>query len=224
MKLSAAAVDTACKNEVKYIDQVRLQTLYSQQDGICYLSVNPVFNQKLIYRSYLFSSEGLLMVFDSYGEGPESETTAAREFYLFPRRLKQPQYQIDVQKNTLSVQSISGLSFLFSGQKPGFLGIAPGKVSIDPEIVPSKKGGLEFLDFQGILLDVGYARGRSPSEASQNQSLFRDAQNNQCRVKNSQIFSYKNSDVYFKFSDEELLLFLKDNCPKLNLWSGGNQH
>src|SRR5687768_2155584 len=75
---------TECKEVSGYNDNLQFSRERSS-DGECWVSLHPRNGYvDLKYRDYLLSSSGLLLVFNSYGHGPESETTGAREFYFFP--------------------------------------------------------------------------------------------------------------------------------------------
>ena len=50
--------------------------------GPCFVSIDPTEVPGMIYRSYVFFDDGLLMVFSSYGEGEGPNMTSAREFWL----------------------------------------------------------------------------------------------------------------------------------------------
>ena len=47
--------------------------------GLCFVSIDPTDSPGLVYRSYVFFSHGLMMVFNSYGDGDGNPNlTAAR--------------------------------------------------------------------------------------------------------------------------------------------------
>ena len=77
--------------------------------GKCYVSIDPMSTPHLVYRGYSIFSDGLLMVFSSYGDGQESNPnlTSAREFYFFPRRAAL-ELRMDKAGGTVSVVMTDG--------------------------------------------------------------------------------------------------------------------
>lgn len=181
----------------------------------CYLSVHPMQTQDLIYRDYLFSDSGVFMVFNSYGEGPNSETTAARVFYIFPRN-QMP--DIEIKNESIIVKTAhSKSSFEFSKKSTEIINFSNGKVSQDPKVHPNNKGGVEISSQSVLILDVGFTVGKDPSEDPNRISTFSDGKNT-CRVKNSTIFRYEeDGNVELKFTDSELKRFLSQTCPQLKI-------
>src|SRR5579862_7388677 len=58
----------------------------SLESGNCFVSIHPMA-AGMVYRDYAFFGDGMLMVFNSYGDGDGNPNlTSAREYYFFPRR------------------------------------------------------------------------------------------------------------------------------------------
>lgn len=217
--LNAGAQDqnTNCEEVLERRDNTKIST-FTNSTGGCYMSVMPFNVKNMTYRDYLFDEKGLMMIFVSYGDGPDSEMTGAREYYLFPRVQSIPHsfWQAD---NRLLVRHPSGTEFVFESNTGDLGSMSPGQVEVDPFFDPSRKAGIEIKKFEGILLDVGFTMGRSPSSQSGRSSQFKDSSGNTCTVKNTEVFKYtRGGDSSFKFLDDKSLQsFLKSRCPRI-LW------
>lgn len=189
---------------------------HRQESGdSCYLSVHPMQTQDLTYRDFLFSNKGVFMVFNSYGEGSNSETTGARVYYLFPRN-QMP--DIEVKENSIVVTSAHSKSlFEFSKTSLDIIHFSSGTIRQDPKVHPENKGGLELGIQTGLLLDSGFAIGRDPTENPNSYSSFSDGKNS-CRLKNKELFQYfEDGNVEFRFTDDELKKYLSKTCPKIKV-------
>lgn len=178
----------------------------------CVLSIKPYRGPGLIYRSYLFTSKGLLMVFNSYGPGG-IDKTGAREFYFFPRTAY-PSFE-DLGEN-IKIRTSDPYQFFIMDKENGrFLDFSFGSISEDPIVSATNNGGIE-IQSQGLILDVGYMQGNSPAADPKRKSVFHDGQGNSCQVQNKEVFRYFGTgDVDFKFEDRDLRTFLKLRCPNL---------
>ncbi|MCB0368903.1 MAG: hypothetical protein KDD45_05485 [Bdellovibrionales bacterium] len=205
-----------CPRLLTHVDN--LQFLRNYQDDIseCWISIDNMNGyQNFIYRSYLVTSDGMLMVFNSYGEGPNSTHTGARVFYFFPR---EPFLnQTEVQKNLVSVQINSQLKFQFNTQELSLINQENFKVKTDAKISPKNKGGVEILKYNGVYLDGGFSLGRSPLENPESVSKFTNSRGQICRIKNKFIFDYKNDDIYIH-GDEVLKEDVHLACPDF-IWN-----
>lgn len=210
-----SAAPVACTDTLEAHGQIQIQRMASGTD--CYLSVHPMNSNNLVYRDYLFTGDGLMMVFNSYGEGPENETTAAREFYFFPRRQTAPDFVYDDAHNQLIVHHTDGYEYTFDYQTAQLTGISYSQVQVATSVLPANRGGVEVPFYKGLILDAGFKRGSSPTGDAAQSSTFRDEAGHTCRILNNRIFTYYGSgDVTFKFpQDQGLESFLHQNCPQL---------
>ncbi|WP_374030184.1 hypothetical protein [Bdellovibrio bacteriovorus] len=76
-------------------------------NGDCYLSLHNFKQGGLVYRDYLFTKDSL-MVFNSFGDGPISQSTGAREYYFFPRKNVIPQFSWNSSDRRLEVTATDG--------------------------------------------------------------------------------------------------------------------
>jgi hypothetical protein len=186
----------------------------SLNEDISYVSIHPFNTTDLTYRDYLITTEGLLMVFNSYGEGPISETTAAREFYFFPRQAKCLQVWIDETNEDVIVAMPNGAHATFDAKSADIKSISGGVVKVDAKVHDGNRGGVEILNYKGLMLDVGFRKGASPSELAKAKVHFINEKGVKCQVLNKDIFAYKNDDVIFKFEDIGLGQFLTTKCGR----------
>ncbi len=203
-----------CPNENFLIGKTRFRSAHLSADK-CYFSVSINRFTDLVYRQYLFTTNGLLMVFNSFGSGPESTDTGAREYYFFPRD-HDIQLKVDPTMGLLQLRLINGDMATFDIEAASLDRLDLGQVFVDPEIVQSNQGGVEIKRYSGLLLDSGFKLGSSPSSKPNRESKFTDAGGRTCVVKNSEIFKYPGGETAFKFSDQELKEFLAGRCPQIN--------
>ena len=184
--------------------------------GLCFVSIDPTETSSMVYRSYAFFGDGLLMVFSSYGEGSSSKTTSAREFFFFPRR-SAPELAMDPKAGTVSVRMSDGGRADIAPANAQLAGFERGAVTVSAKIDPAERGGVEITSYAGLMLDAGFRVGESPSGRPGATSTFRSAEGRTCAVKNSELFNYtSNGDHSFKFTDAQLSAWLATACPGLN--------
>lgn len=210
------ATMAGCADKYEILDGTTIQTTSGNTE--CFISIHPRNTYNLTYRDFLFDNVGLFMVFNSYGSGPNSESTGARDYYFFPRKTKTLSYQYDAATKQLSVQSPSGKVFVFDTEKTILLSISNTTFVTDYSINPHNKGGIEITQNDGLYLDLGFQRGESPSQNPNRKITFKDGKQNNCLVKNSSVFNYtQDLDVIFKYDDSQLSKFLKRACSNLKL-------
>jgi hypothetical protein len=184
--------------------------------GKCYISIGSMLVTDLIYRSYGFFSNGLLMVFNSYGDGEDNNPnlTSAREFYFFPRTGAMS-LEMDKTAGTVSVVMADGGRVVIDPETSQIASLERGSVMVAPRIDPADRGGVEITSYAGLMLDAGFRMGESPAGRPKADSTFRDAQGHLCTVKNTEVFAYANGDHELKHTDAELKAFLKVRCPNI---------
>jgi len=183
--------------------------------GLCYVSIHPESTPGMIYRSYVFFGDGLMMVFSSYGDGPSSKTTSAREFFFFPRR-RAPELTMDPKARSITVRMSDGGRADIAPATAQLSGLERGHATVSPKIDPAERGGVEITSYTGLMLDAGFRIGESPSGRADGTSTFRDAEGRTCGAANRDLFNYTaNGDHAFKFTDAQLSAWLKTACPAL---------
>lgn len=217
LNFAQAATEQDCPDLVERRDEIQFQQVWSSDTQSCFFSVTPrdAFVD-LVYRDYLFSSSGLFMVFNSYGPGDEAQTTAAREFYMFPRSNGGYQYAWDDENRELKVMHVTGDTFTFSYKKAKLKSISRAQVIVSDDVLATNKGGVEITNYGGLLFDGGFKLGSSPTGNATGLSKFTDATGKSCSVRNKEVFDYLSTgDIQFRYTDSELASFLKTRCPGL---------
>lgn len=184
--------------------------------GKCYVSISSMLVTDLVYRSYAFFSDGLLMVFNSYGDGEDSNPnlTSAREFFFFPRTGAMA-LEMDKAGGAISVVMNDGGRAVIDPATSQIGSLERGSVTVSPRIDPAERGGVEITSYAGLMLDAGFRMGESPSGRPNADSTFRDAQGHLCTVKNNELFNYANGEHELKFTDAQLSAWLKKRCPNI---------
>ncbi len=215
-KSASIAAATACPR----IDPSHVGNTQGYADGLnsgkCYVSIGSMLSTNLIYRSYGFFSDGMLMVFNSYGDGEDtnSNLTSAREFYFFPRTGAMA-LEMDKTAGTVSVVMSDGGRVHIDPATAQIQSLERGSVTVSPRVDPVDRGGVEIVSYAGLMLDGGFRMGESPTGRPNADSTFRDAQGHLCAVKNNELFAYAGGDHSFKFSDAQLKAWLRTRCPNL---------
>lgn len=208
------ATTATCADKYEALDNTMIQSIPGSKG--CLVTVSPRNSNGMVYRSFLFDSEGLFMVFNSLGNGPDDQDTGAREYFMFPRLQNVVTYSYEPSTKRLSVTAPSGKVFLFNTEKSILVGISDTKFTMDYDVTRTNKGGVEITQNNGLYLDVGYQAGQSPSQNPKRKITFRDASNNGCSVTNADVFSYStDGDVKLKYDDANLKRFLVRKCPNL---------
>ncbi|MEN0057806.1 MAG: hypothetical protein AAGB31_03140 [Bdellovibrio sp.] len=217
MGFAQAAEQEVCPYAVERREGTQIQQLWSEETKTCFFSITPLDGYKeLIYRDHLLTSQGLFMVFNSFGPGDESVTTGAREFYMFPRKEKQFSHTWNDETRELIITHVTGDVFTFDSQKAELKSIGQAQVKVADKVDPKNRGGVEISQYPGLLLDGGFKLGSSPTGVSTAQSTMKDVLGNTCSVKNSELFRYPaGGDIIFRYTDKALGAFLKKRCPQL---------
>jgi len=183
----------------------------------CWLSVIPE-GVNLVMRTYLLDPNGLFMVFNSYGEGPNSSHTGARVFHFFPRG--RVPYATKLNSQEILVQTATpGIDLIMNSRSGRWSSNQRGGQIIEANrISRNNRGGIEFKNFQMLILDSGFQMGQDPRDASKT-STFYDPEGYSCELPNNELFLYDSEgSLKVKFqNDQDLLVYLRSRCPKLNL-------
>jgi hypothetical protein len=132
---TALADGAECTRLITHHENTQISRDYWTDSETCFSSVHPRdAYTNLIYRDYLITSEGLLMVFNSYGPGDNAKTTGAREFYFFPRKDKKVEFQHDPGRQEIMVKVTDRLSFVFDTKTAQIKGISEGSLIVDQRL------------------------------------------------------------------------------------------
>ncbi|MNK08048.1 hypothetical protein D3C87_259720 [compost metagenome] len=219
MAHAADVADPAnCTYLVERQDGTQFQRMWSESTQACFISVHPLDSYyDMVYRDHLFTSDGLLMVFNSFGPGEDSSSTGAREFFMFPRPQKEITHQWDTENKLLTITHVTGDKFVFDARKARLVSMTRADVSVASSVDPKNRGGIEITNFQGLMMDGGWSVGSSPTGNKRGVSQFKDSAGKTCNVKNSDLFRYTSGgDAILRYKDDaSLQKFLKGQCPQL---------
>lgn len=204
-----------CQDRVERGGTIQAQ-MRPTSNGDCFVSISNYKVSTMFYRGYVFSADANLMVFNSFGSGPVSETTGAREFYTFPRRFKYPTFTWNEEQRVLVVTSTTGDEFYFDYETAQPKGMNKAEVQVAAEISKNNGGGVEIKNYKGLIMDAGFKMGSAPTSNPRNKVKFTDETGKTCDLTVGDIFNYReDGDPYVKFSDKNLANFLKKKCSKL---------
>ncbi len=215
-KSSAAAAKGHCPEIAPTVVRGTQGYASGFDSGQCYVSIHPMSSTNMVYRDYLFVDDGMLLVFSSYGPGEGPTMTSGREFYFFPRAGSQ-ELLIDPLAQTVAVRMADGGELRFDPETAEPASVERGAVTVSPRVERSERGGVEFPRYAGLMLDAGFRLGELPSGLPEGDATFRDAQGRSCAVKNKELFAYDapSGEHRLKFTDAQLLDWLKTRCPDL---------
>lgn len=209
----------ACRDEFIKVDKLQIQMGFFDQGKTCFLSTHGT-GGGLVYRDFILTSKGSMMVFNSFGEGSESSTAGAREFYFFPRHRDNFDFSVSESDPKLRVHYNEGIEIHFSTETGSPIWMNKARVEVDPKVHPENQGGVEIKNYEGILLDLGFTLGGAPSSRPRQKAVFIDQGGNSCQLVAKEIFDITPDDTEFKFpTDGELKSFLSTRCPRLDLSS-----
>lgn len=211
--VSSFAYANVCQSQAYHFDNLTVQTGQFRK-GDCFVSLFPRKTRGLIYRSYLITDSGQILVFNSFGGGPINTDTGARVFHTFP---KVSPLKVSFKEETVEVTLVTGQKLVADKILGQPTSLSEGMIDIDPVIKPANNGGVEFTMNSSLLLDSGFRLGGTPISRLSKESTFTDYQGDTCVVKNSEIFDVKDGEVYQIYNrPHELRAFLTKRCPQLD--------
>lgn len=212
--LAHASFQSPCSFNAFHFKGLTLQT-GQFKDKTCFVTIAPRNQIDLIYRSYLITSKGQIMVFNSFGDGPINTDTGARVFHLFPYK-GNLSYNINGGDN-IDVQLTSGNTLTFSKSQGIPTSITNGYITIDPKISPYNQGGVSIESSTDLIVDSGFELGGTPIANSKGESIITDKNGETCLVMNDKIFDQKDGEVYLiPNSNPKLKRLLANYCKVLN--------
>lgn len=184
------------------------------QNMFCKIAVQADSSKPETNRSMTFTDEGLVQVFSNLA-GSTSSSTGARVYYLFP--LKNKQAVIEESADHLSVSHASGVEFDFD--KTGNISSPQLKMKVSKTISHENKGGVEIESFpQGLVFDLGYRIGNTPTLNKNAVVTVTDKNNKKCTMLNNDFNKVEGYSVELRYkTNEELHKFLSKKCANLDL-------
>lgn len=177
---------------------------FTMADG-CLLQVTPIHKPTQIYREYVTDQSGRLMVFNST-PGTYETATSQRNFFFFPVVTVPDFKQVG---ERMVVQMANGSELQFSGDSDFVLGTSQDlQLKDNGQIGLSPGGGVEIVNYKGIMLDAGWIIGDRGHRDREAISVFSVPGVGKCRFKNREIFDYEDPitrepyyQPIFKFPD-----------------------
>lgn len=193
---SSQASSNVCQFDSFIINRTQIQTGVFQS-GVCYLNLSDTKSVDLVYRTHLFTDEGLQMVFNSYGYGPSSTHTGAR-MYFHPG----PQKYLDLNfmGPYLEIQLSTGNRLLFDTNNFKFLAQSDIKYTEDLRVNRSNQGGLLITSSPTAYLDFGFSLGGSPMMNMNGSFFYISPGKAYCGLRNNFVLKRVNGDVEWKYS------------------------
>ncbi len=215
--LDLQQTSNVCKEDYKVIGNTTQIQMGNFDADSCFISIDPFNNLDMIYRSYILVTDSTLMIFNSYGNGPLSTSTGARELLFFPRR-QSLNYQIDGQNLNIEM---NGMNLVMNTANTQFLKMDGVEFEEAPKVSRDNQGGIKILSTNRLYLDLGFKLGSAPRAEQNRKVQFHDAHDWTCELTNNEIFDYSKDaqNPIFKFaSDSDLSQFLKVRCPQLTIF------
>lgn len=211
--LASDFTNDKCSRVLTHSGNIQISRDWDQDTSFCYLSIHPMDVENLTYRDYMFTNTGMMMIFNSYGEGSTSTTTGAREFYLFPRN-GYPDYRVE-ENGDVTVKMVSGHLMRFDTKTFRIVSVTDGKVVEASSVNSKNNGGVELSLSRGLLLDIGFTMGKSPSSVKDKKIMFHDVNSKTCSLRNRDIFVYQGENAVITLNDEQLKVKFTPKCPGL---------
>ncbi len=204
-----------CESKIDFLESIQVQQGHWQQTDTCFISISSRKHYNMEYRNFLITSRGKIQIFNSFGEGPSSTHTGAREFHLFPRNGR---VGYEILEDRVNITLASGDIFSFDIETAEPLELGGGEFSLDPLVNRENQGGFEVTKFSGLLLDSGFKMGMSPTWYLDRSSTFKDAFGHTCTVRNRDLFDKKSDEIFWIHEeDKQLYNYLQKRCPSLTL-------
>ncbi|WP_374029924.1 hypothetical protein [Bdellovibrio bacteriovorus] len=210
-----AAAPSSCTSVRETKMGTYLQRTWIESSGVCALSVSPADGYKdMVYRDYTLSSDGMFMVFNLYGNEGEF---GVRDFFMFPRT-GELSYEWKEDTQEIYLKHVTGAIFKFDARDAKLKSISDATVQVSDHVLRTNRGGVEIVQYGGLLVDVGFALNKDPGENREGLALLKKDKG-QCKLKNKNLFANpSDGDVVFRHkNDAAFFTYLKSVCPGLKL-------
>ncbi len=198
VSLAQSAVPS-CPDRLVGFENIQIQQLLSQDGKNCYLSIHPRdAYETFVYRDYLISHTGYMMIFNSYSAGKSlSASDGAREYFFLPAPSPGFSWSLD-QNGNLVIEGFAGRTLHFSLQTAQLVSISGAQIKLADQVLPGNRGGLEIIENDFLYLDAGFKFGDSPSSNQKAISRVINSKRQVCSLRNNQVYQYLNDSVFLK--------------------------
>lgn len=212
---SSQVLGSKCDRILTHSGNIQIWREWSASNRVCEVSIHPMSVQDLIYRDYYISSVGTFMVFNSYGEGPDSETTGAREFIFVPRINSYLEVSI-LPNEDVQVVIPTGQKIIFDALTAQIKSLSEGTIKVQKNVLKTNSGGVEILSSLKTWIDFGFRMGSSPMGNLNGSNTVKDLNGKSCRLKNKDLVQSINQDPQFYRNDDELKILFSKKCTGLS--------
>lgn len=210
----SAKAEDLCPDRVESFGNTLIQQLYSTKGKRCFFRVQPRTNDvSMVYRNYLLTDDGMMMVFNSYSEQFNETSDGAREFFFYTHSFDG--FQWFAEGDSLIVKGFDQRIFKFSLKTAQLQEMSGGKVQVSDKVSPDNEGGLEILTYENIYVDAGFRLGGSPSGQQKSTSLVKNPLGQTCKIPNGKAYEYKSGSAYLK-PKPDLKSAVSVLCPQFN--------
>lgn len=207
--------ESKCEEVLIGSGDIQINRQWDEINRVCFIVASPRNIVNLVYRDYYFDNSGHFMVFNSYGDGPSSTSTAARDYYLFPIVNDYPDYSIEP-NGDVEIKMVSGHTLKISHVDFSIISFSPGTFTEKP-VSPKNNGGLEIKPKSGFWFDAGFLIGNTPLSKPKNKTKIQGSKSTSvCLVTNNEYINYlPNDEIALKYQGSALDTFVKQKCPQL---------
>lgn len=185
----------------------------SFSSGECWLSYSKAKGSTMNYRSVLFTSDGSIMVFNSFDES-DGVAHGSRVFTTFPRD-RAPTFE-QLADGMLIRTSTEGFDWIVSASTKHVTRSSRATVTETTEVKLANRGGIEITNHDFLILDSDWMNHADPTSVPRRMSTFIDKNGTRCDVRNFEIFEIDpEGEHHLKFTDAELTVFLAQRCPAI---------
>tara|TARA_R110002072_G_scaffold534_7_gene4156 strand:- start:58102 stop:58818 length:717 start_codon:yes stop_codon:yes gene_type:complete len=209
-----------CEEKVEKINGFQFQSGQLKTDDQlpkkCFIMISPIDNNNSVYRSYIFNTQGQMLVFNSFGAGDPSKNTGSSVHYFFPFK---SELKYLISGDAILIELINGEVAQFDTVEGKITEMTNAIVHTDPDINRNNNGGVQFEYLEGWTMNAGFQLGGSPLSNPVKEIYIRDSLGTQCDLKINDFFMNINEEYFLKYSsNDELQVFQSDFCPQLNIW------
>lgn len=181
--------------------------------GECWLSYSKARGATMNYRSVLFTSDGSIMVFNSF-EGRGGVYHGSRMFTTFPRD-QAPTFE-ELTDSVRIRTATKGFEWIVDDAKKVVIKSKGAQVTESQDVLLENLGGIEITNHKFLVLDSGWRDHGDPTSDFGRDSTFIDRKGKKCTVSNREVFMRDaEGEHHFRFTDAELKTFLAERCPDL---------
>jgi hypothetical protein len=211
----AEVPETHCPFRLEGHNNLQIHQNVLSGEGRCFVAITPRDAYlTLVYRDYLLTSEGLLLVFNSLAQGEGPGSHGAREFFTFPPHFQG--FSWEIQGDSLILKGFGELTLTFSTQTGQLKSISDADIMVAKKVEANNRGGVEIIRSLWPFVDSGFHFGGSPSNRPNAFSVIKNAKSQTCRVENSKIFDFSTGEAQIR-DRETIAQIARSTCEGFHL-------